>query len=90
MLVVNTQVLHAPHKLPLSDGKVFREFGDSSEEQGPGQVQRSDPVKKPVNAKHFINNVLKYTPGSFVVTFLFGKPKLHSKTSLLFVFIVKR
>lgn len=39
VLVVNTQVLHAAHKLPVANGKVLWEFGDPSEEQGASQVQ---------------------------------------------------
>lgn len=42
MLAVHTQVLHAAHELPVADGEVLREFGDASEEQRPGQVQRSE------------------------------------------------
>lgn len=38
VLVVNTQVLHAAHELPVTNRKIFWKFGDSSEEQGAGQV----------------------------------------------------
>lgn len=48
VLVVDTQVLHAAHKLPVANWKIFWKFRDSSEEQGPGQVQRSDDTE-PVN-----------------------------------------
>lgn len=39
VLVVDAQVLHTAHELPVSNGKVLWEFGDPSEEQGPCQVQ---------------------------------------------------
>lgn len=39
VLAVDTQVLHAAHKLPVAYGEVLWEFGDSSEEQRAGQVQ---------------------------------------------------
>lgn len=42
VLVVDTQVLHAAHKLPVANRKVFWEFGDASEEQRAGQIQRSE------------------------------------------------
>lgn len=42
MLAVHTQVPHAAHELPVADGEVLREFGDTSEEQRPGQVQGSE------------------------------------------------
>lgn len=48
MLIVNAQVLHAAHELPVANRKVFWEFRDSSEEQGPGQVQRSENME-PMN-----------------------------------------
>lgn len=41
VLLVDAQVLHAAHKLTVADGEILREFGDSSEEQRPGQVQGS-------------------------------------------------
>lgn len=48
VLVVDTQVLHAAHELPVTNRKVLWEFGDPSEEQGAGQVQRSENIK-PMN-----------------------------------------
>ncbi len=48
VLVVNTQVLHAAHELPVANRKVLGEFGDPSEEKGAGQVQRSENIK-PMN-----------------------------------------
>lgn len=48
VLLVDTQVLHAAHELPVANREVLREFGDASEEQGPGQVQRSETTE-PVN-----------------------------------------
>lgn len=42
VLVVDAQVLHAAHELTVANGKVLRELRDPSEEQGPGQVQRSE------------------------------------------------
>lgn len=46
VLVVDAQVLHASHELLVANGEVLREFGDSSEEQGAGEVQRSEKNKK--------------------------------------------
>lgn len=39
VLVVDAQVLHAAHELPVADGKVLGEFWDPAKEQGAGQVQ---------------------------------------------------
>lgn len=39
VLVVDPQILHAAHELPVADGKVLWEFGDASEEQRACQVQ---------------------------------------------------
>lgn len=39
VLVVDAQVLHAAHKLPVANGKVLWEFWDPSKEQGASQVQ---------------------------------------------------
>lgn len=38
VLIVDTQALHAAHKLAVSNGKVLREFRDASEEQWASQV----------------------------------------------------
>lgn len=50
MLAVHTQVLHAAHELPVANGEVLWEFGDASEEQRPGQVQRSEGRRNNVHA----------------------------------------
>lgn len=44
-LVVNPQVLHAAHKLMVTNGEVFRKFRNSSEQQRAGQVQGSDKTE---------------------------------------------
>ena len=54
MLVVDTQILHASHKLLVANRKIFGEFRDSSEEQGAGQVQRSDRTEKTVYAPRLV------------------------------------
>ena len=46
VLVVDTQVLHAAHKLTVANRKILREFRDPSEEQGAGQVQGSEKMKQ--------------------------------------------
>lgn len=45
VLVVDTQVLHAAHKLLITNRKIFWKFRDSSEEQGARQIQRPDDTE---------------------------------------------
>lgn len=45
VLAVHSQVLHAAHKLPVPDGKVLWEFGNSAQQQRPSQVQRPDRTR---------------------------------------------
>lgn len=42
--VVDVQVSHAPHKVPVGHWEVLRQIGDPSEEQGPCEVE--GPVRR--------------------------------------------
>lgn len=68
VLVVNTQVLHAAHELPVLNRKIFWKFGDSSEEQGAGQVQRSDNTDATnIHCRHSpLKHVIKRNVGEII------------------------